>query len=133
VWKGSETLTVVQRTTARTTGFYVRNIGNPAVWRRFVRGRINVRGITLALVKRATRQLVATVDLAIAAMKGETEVGMVRRQLRELSAGSVRILYMLSGNDPGLDETPSISAFVAGACAASEMCRSIRSRRPITL
>jgi alpha/beta superfamily hydrolase len=104
VWQGDESLTVVQRTTFRTTGFYLRNLANPAMWRRLCQGQINVSGITRALAIRAARQLAAAADPAIAAVNGETNVGMVRRQLGELSQRSVRILYVLSGNDPGLDE-----------------------------
>ena len=104
VWQGNESLTVVQRTTLRTTGFYLRNLTSPAMWRRLFQGQINVSGITRELASRAARQLAAAADPAIAAVNGETRVGMVRRQLGELSQRSVRILYVLSGNDPGLDE-----------------------------
>ncbi len=104
VWEGDESLTVVQRTTLRTTGFYLRNLVNPGTWRRMIRGQINVSGITRALASRAVRQLAAAADPAIAAVNGETKVGMVRRQLTELTQRGVRILYVLSGNDPGLDE-----------------------------
>jgi len=104
VWQGTESLTVVQRTTLRTTGFYLRNVARLAVWRRLLRGQISAGRITWTLARRAALQLAAIADPAIAAVRGETTVGMVRRQLRELSARSVRILYVLSGNDPGLDE-----------------------------
>jgi alpha/beta superfamily hydrolase len=104
VWQAGESLTVVQRTTFRTTGFYLRNLARPAMWQRLFQGQINVSGITRALASRAARQLAAAADPAIAAVNGETRVGMVRRQLSELSQRSVRILYVLSGNDPGLDE-----------------------------
>lgn len=104
IWQDGESLTVVQRTTFRTTGFYLRNLASPATWRRLLQGQINVSGITRALANRAARQLAAAADPAIAAVNGETRVGKVRRQLGELSKRSVRILYVLSGNDPGLDE-----------------------------
>jgi hypothetical protein len=104
VWTGGESLSVVQRTTFRTTGFYLRNVTNLAVWRRLLRGQVNVSGIAGALASRAVRQIAAAADPAIAAVRGETLVGMVRRQLTELVQRSVPILYVLSGNDPGLDE-----------------------------
>jgi pimeloyl-ACP methyl ester carboxylesterase len=104
VWSGGESLSVVQRTTLRTTGFYLRNLVSLDMWRRLLRGQINARGIAAALARRAVRQLAAAADPAIAALTGETQVGMVRRQLAELSARPVQILYVLSGNDPGLDE-----------------------------
>jgi alpha/beta superfamily hydrolase len=104
VWRDGESLSVVQRTTFRTTGFYLRNVTNPAVWRRLLQGQINANGIAGALASRAVHHLAAVADPAIAAVRGETSVGMVRRQLAELAQRSVQILYVLSGNDPGLDE-----------------------------
>jgi alpha/beta superfamily hydrolase len=104
VWEGNESLTVVQRTTLRTTGFYLRNLVNPGMWRRMMLGKVNISGIVRALAGRAVRQLAAAADPAIAAVNGETQVGMVRRQLAELTERGVGILYVLSGNDPGLDE-----------------------------
>ena len=104
VWRGNKSLSVVQRTTFRTTGFYLRNAANPVVWRRLFRGQVNVPGIAGALASRAVRHVAAVADPAIAAVRGETSIGMVRRQVDELARRSVEILYVLSGNDPGLDE-----------------------------
>ncbi len=104
VWTGEASLSVVQRTTFRTTGFYLRNIASPDVWRRLVRGQVNITGIAGALAMRAARHAVAAAEPAMAAVRGESFVGMVRRQLAELTERSVQILYVLSGNDPGLDE-----------------------------
>jgi pimeloyl-ACP methyl ester carboxylesterase len=104
VWQGTESLAVVERTTLRTTGFYLRNVTSPTVWHRLLRGKISAGRIAWTLVQRATLQLAAIADPAVAAIRGETKVGKVRRQFRELSERSVHILYVLSGNDPGLDE-----------------------------
>jgi hypothetical protein len=104
VWRGGESLSVVQRTTFRTTGFYIRGVASPTVWKRLAQGKINIGGIARALAGRALRQLAAAATPAITAVSGETQVGMVRRQLKELTQRPVRILYVLSGNDPGLDE-----------------------------
>jgi dienelactone hydrolase len=111
VWQDGESLSVVQRTTFRTTGYYLRNIGNLAVWRRLLQGQVNAAGIAGALANRAVRQLAAVADPAIAAVRGETPVGMVRRQIAELAQRSVQILYVLSGNDPGLDEIAEYFGF----------------------
>jgi alpha/beta superfamily hydrolase len=104
VWTGDASLSVVQRTTFRTTSFYLRNITKPDVWRRLFRGQVNVSGIAGALASRAVRHVAAAAEPAMAAVRGESSVGMVRRQLAELAERSVQILYVLSGNDPGLDE-----------------------------
>jgi hypothetical protein len=104
VWCDGESLTVRQRTTFRTTRFYFRNILCADMWRRLASGRINVTGIAGVLACRALRQLAAVLDPVLTTMRGETRVGIVRRQVSTLAARSVEILYVLSGNDPGLDE-----------------------------
>jgi hypothetical protein len=104
IWDGNEALTVVQQTTLRTTRFYLRNLSCRQVWRRLATGRINVSGITHVLAGRALRQSIAALDPLITRLHGETRIGRVRRQVRELAARPVPILYALSGNDPGLDE-----------------------------
>jgi alpha-beta hydrolase superfamily lysophospholipase len=105
VWHEGESLSVVQRTTFRTTRFYLRNLVSPMMWRRLFAGQINLTGITRALAGRAVRRFAAVADPAIALLnRGETQVGRVRRQVGALRQRGVPILFMLSGNDPGLDE-----------------------------
>ena len=105
VWHEGESLSVVQRRTFRTTRFYVHNLASQAMWRRLLAGEVNIAGITRALVGRAARRLAAIADPALALLRGgETEVGRVRRQVRGLRQRGVPILFVLSGNDPGLDE-----------------------------
>jgi alpha-beta hydrolase superfamily lysophospholipase len=105
LWQEGESLSVVQRTTFRTTRFYLRNLISPLVWQRLMHGEINVTGITRALLGRALRRVVAAGDPALALLKHhETQVGRVRRQMRDLQQRNVPILFVLSGNDPGLDE-----------------------------
>lgn len=105
VWHEGKSLSVVQRRTFRTTRFYVHNLASQAMWRRLLAGEVNIAGITRALVGRAARRLAAIADPALALLRGgETEVGRVRRQVRGLRQRGVPILFVLSGNDPGLDE-----------------------------
>jgi alpha-beta hydrolase superfamily lysophospholipase len=105
VWQDGESLSVVQRTTFRTTRFYLHNVVSPLVWRRLMHGEINVAGISRALVGRALRRVVAAGDPALTLLKRrESQVGRVRRQMRDLQRRNVPILFVLSGNDPGLDE-----------------------------
>ena len=93
VWCDGELLTVRQRTTFRTTRFYFRNILCADMWRRLASGRINVTGIAGVLACRALRQLAAVLDPVLTTMRGETRVGIVRRQVSTLAARSVEILY----------------------------------------
>jgi alpha-beta hydrolase superfamily lysophospholipase len=105
VWQDGESLSVMQRTTFRTTRFYLRNLITLHVWHRLVHGEINVAGITRALAGRALRRVIAAGDPALALVKKhETHVGRVRRHMRDLQRRKVPILFVLSGNDPGLDE-----------------------------
>ncbi|HUB47523.1 MAG TPA: hypothetical protein VMB73_21285 [Acetobacteraceae bacterium] len=105
MWDDGESLSVVQRTTFRTTRFYLRNIHSPHVWQRVLHGEINIGGIGRALAGRALRRVAATADPALALLRQqETRVGYVRRKIRCLRQRRVPILFVLSGNDPGLDE-----------------------------
>jgi hypothetical protein len=90
VWHEGDSLSVMQRTTFRTTRFYLRGLASLGVWRRLLRGRINVSGIARALAGRAIRHAATATDPAIAAVRGETQVGMVHRQLCELAERSVQ-------------------------------------------
>jgi alpha-beta hydrolase superfamily lysophospholipase len=104
-WQDGESLSVVQRTTFRTTRFYLHHLISPLVWRRLMHGEINIGGITRALAGRALRRVAAAGDPALALLqRHETRVGRVRRQMRDLQRRNVPILFMLCGNDPGLDE-----------------------------
>jgi hypothetical protein len=105
VWQDGESLSVVQRTTFRTTRFYLRNVATAATLQRLLHGEINVPGISRALAGRAARRVAAACDPLVRLLRRqETPVGRVRRQVRELTRRAVPILFVLSGNDPGLDE-----------------------------
>jgi alpha-beta hydrolase superfamily lysophospholipase len=105
VWREGESLSVVQRITPRTTEFYLRNLTRQHALQRLIHGKINIGGIVLALARRTLRKLVAATDPALALLqRHETRVGWVRRQVRGLQQRNVPILFVLSGNDPGLVE-----------------------------
>ena len=105
VWEGGESLSVVQRTTFRTTRFYMRNLVASETWQRLARGDINVTGITRALAHRAIRRMAAAADPMLGMLRRhESHVRSTRRQMRQLHERGVPILFVLSGNDPGLDE-----------------------------
>lgn len=104
-WHEGDSLTVVQRTTFRTTQFYLSNLRSRAVWQRLVQGEVNIGGISRALVGRAFRRVLAATDPALGLLRTtETPVGRIRRQVRSLRDRDLPILFVLSGNDPGLDE-----------------------------
>lgn len=104
-WRDGQSLSVVQRATFRTTRFYLQNATSSAVWQRLLRGEVNVQGITRVLVQRVWRRALAACDPAVSLLRRqETQVGRVRRNIHNLRRRQVPILYVLSGNDPGLDE-----------------------------
>lgn len=104
-WDEGESLSVVQRTTFRTTHFYLSHLRSRAVWQRLMQGEINIGGITRALAGRALRRVLAASDPALGLLRhNESQVGHIRRQMRILRNRNLPILFLLSGNDPGLDE-----------------------------
>jgi alpha/beta superfamily hydrolase len=105
IWQEGIPLRVVQRNTKRPTQFYVRNLGNAAVWRRVLRGEVNVSGIFRALAGRALRRVRSRADPLLASCRGTpSDYGRVRAWFRDLERRGVPVLYVLSFNDPGLDE-----------------------------
>ena len=105
MWDEGESLSVVQRTTFRTTRFYLRHLPSLHVWQRVLHGEINIAGISRALAMRVLRRIAAAADPALALLRRkETRVGFVRRNIRSLRQRRIPILFVLSGNDPGLDE-----------------------------
>lgn len=107
VWQDGIPLRVVQRNTKRPTQFYLRGLHNAAVWRRVLKGDVDVRGIAGALAGRAWRRLRSLVDPLLPAGAGTgapSRYGLVRGWFRDLARRGVPVLYVLSFNDPGLDE-----------------------------
>ena len=104
-WQAGESLSVVQRTTLRPTRFYIQNLASKTTLRRLITGEISIMRILRGLAGRVGRRIAAIADPALTILRGgETPVGQVRRQVRGLRQRGVPILFMLSGNDPGLDE-----------------------------
>ncbi len=64
VWTSGTSLRVVQRTTRRTTRFYMENIGSKAVWHRLLRADIDVFGIGRTLAGRVLRRVRSRLDSA---------------------------------------------------------------------
>ena len=105
VWDEGESLSVVQRTTFRTTRFYLHHLASPSVWHRIIHGEVNLGGISRTLATRVLRRAAAAADPLLALFgREETRVGCVRREIRALRQRHMPILFVLSGNDPGLDE-----------------------------
>lgn len=105
VWREGDSLSVVQRITPRTTGFYVRNLFRQHALQRLFHGKVSIGGIAGALAKRLLHKIIAAGDPALALLqRHETRVGRVRRQVRDLQQRNVPMLFVLSGNDPGLVE-----------------------------
>ena len=105
VWREGDSLSVVQQVTPRTTQFYLRNLTRQHALRRLLQGKVSVGGIARAFVARLLRRAAAAGDPMLALVqRHETRVGRVRRKVRDLHHRNVPILFVLSGNDPGLVE-----------------------------
>jgi len=104
-WQHGESLSVVQRTTLRTTRFYLRGLATRQAWLRLLHNEVNIAGIGRALTGRVARRLTAATDPMLALLRQrETRFSRVRRHVSNLRQRHVPILFLLSGNDPGLDE-----------------------------
>lgn len=103
VWQDGIPLRVVQRNTKRPTQFYLRGLHSSAVWRRVLKGEVDVAGIARVLAGRVLRRLRSLADPVLPG-GGPSRYGLVRGWFRDLARRGVPVLYVLSCNDPGLDE-----------------------------
>ena len=95
----------MQRHDRRTTRFYLRDLASQHALQRLLHGKVSIGGIARALTARVLRRAAAAGDPMLALLqRQETRVGRVRRKVRDLHQRNVPILFVLSGNDPGLVE-----------------------------
>lgn len=104
VWNPGTSLRVVQRNTKRTTQFYMQHLRTAAVWRRLRKGEIDVVGIGRTLTGRLVRRLRSNADPLLAVFGAKSRFGTVRRWFQTLQDRKIPVLFVLSENDPGLDE-----------------------------
>lgn len=105
VWREGDPPDAIRRSALRPTQFYLRHIFDPQSWRRMFAGDFDVLNLIRVVALRMVQRGIAGLDPVIALTLGRaTRVGRVRRSLRSLSFRGVPILYVLSNNDPGVEE-----------------------------
>ena len=95
IWRKGDSLDPARIDEGRPTRVYLEQLGDPAMWRRLARGRIDVRTISRHLASRAVARLTLRLDDR-------------RRRLRtgvaELSARGGRACLLMGVDDASLDE-----------------------------
>lgn len=105
VWREGDPPDAVRRTDLRPTRFYLRNILSGQAWYRLLRADFDVVNLVRVLLLRVLRRLVAELDPVLSLVwRGATRVGRIREAVAGLGRRGVPILYVLGGNDPGVEE-----------------------------
>jgi pimeloyl-ACP methyl ester carboxylesterase len=104
-WKEGDSLEVAFRKRYRSTGWYLAMLRDPDVWRRLLRGEVDVRGISAKLLRQLVKRSQILFGHGLARVSGtESNSQKVVRWFRELSQRGTRVLLIYSAEDVGLDE-----------------------------
>jgi pimeloyl-ACP methyl ester carboxylesterase len=108
LWRTGDSVETVRRQSMRSTVFYIDGLKTRRVWRRMLRGDVNVPGIAWLLTKRLTHRIAYAALLpavAVAERLGlESRLRFPQRALRRLARRGVKLLLVVGREDPGLDE-----------------------------
>ncbi len=106
-WKEGDPVTLTEREDFRTfksSRFYARAVLEPGVWRRILRGEVNVRAVGGVLVERAISQIEAALPSVTARVQRRRRPAtVVEGEFRRLCERGVVSLLALSIEDGGLD------------------------------
>jgi alpha-beta hydrolase superfamily lysophospholipase len=103
-WKEGDSIEVTVRQSFKSTRFYARALLEPEVWRRVVRGQVNLRGIASTLKGRLANRLASELGVVRARVTGATgPQSEVERAFAAMSERGVESLLAFSFNDGGLD------------------------------
>ena len=101
-WKRGDSLEVAMRSGFRSTSWYLANLFDAAVWRRVLRGDINVRGISKALVRRVLQRFGAVSNVEASGTPAPRK--QVLKWFRQFRERGTDVLLVYSAEDGGLDE-----------------------------
>ncbi len=103
-WKEGDSLELSMRKSFLSTRYYARALLEPAMWKRLVRGRVNVRGVMGALRERMATQARARAEALRARLTGQREPQTdIERAFVAISDRGVASLLVFSFDDGGLD------------------------------
>jgi hypothetical protein len=103
-WKPTDSLALVTRRSVKASRYYRAALWQPETWKRLLLGRIDVRAILAALLRRVGRRLQQHASALRSLLTGgpyeHSEIG---RKFRALLRRGTRVQLIFSGNDGGLD------------------------------
>jgi pimeloyl-ACP methyl ester carboxylesterase len=103
-WKEGDPVTPQTRQSFHSTRFYAKSILDGQVWRRALRGDVEVRAIARVLVERLKTRVDAEVPKLMARLRGRLRPqNDVERAFQAMSDRGVETLMVLSFDDGGLD------------------------------
>jgi pimeloyl-ACP methyl ester carboxylesterase len=103
-WKDGDSLELSTRSSFNSTRYYVRSLLNPVVWRRALRGEVQLGAIARVLRERFVARTVAGIQSIAARARSEPEpFTEVARAFRTMSDRGVESLLIFSFDDGGLD------------------------------
>lgn len=103
-WREGDSLELSMRKSFLSTRHYARSLLRPATWKRLLGGRLDVRGVALALSERASAQAAARAQALRAWLAGKGEPQSdVERAFIAMSDRGVASLLVFSFEDGGLD------------------------------
>ncbi len=103
-WKEGDTLELSMRKSFLSTRYYARSLLEPAMWKRLLGGRVDVRGVVGVLRERVAAQAVARAVSLRARFAGErAPQSDVERAFVAMSDRGVASLLVFSFDDGGLD------------------------------
>jgi pimeloyl-ACP methyl ester carboxylesterase len=96
IWRTGDTLEIGKRDTAGAASMYIQGLRDPQIWKRLIRGDIQVWAISRSLARRFADRLVRRRDQAATAK--------MKADLASLSARKARLHMLLGVHDAALDE-----------------------------
>jgi dienelactone hydrolase len=103
-WREGDSLELSVRKSFLSTRYYARALLNTQVWRKAIRGKVNVLGVAGVLRQRLEAHLVARAERTMARIRGRHQPqSEVERAFHGMCTRGVDTLLVFSFNDGGLD------------------------------
>jgi hypothetical protein len=103
-WKEGDSLELSMRKSFLSTRYYLRAVFNPVVWKRAIRGKVNVRAVMGILRERFVARTKADVGRIAHHLRGQGEPQTeIEQAFRAMSRRGVDSLLVFSFSDGGID------------------------------
>jgi hypothetical protein len=106
IWRHGDSLEIAFEETYKSSGFYLTKLFERETWQRLLQGKIALRGIGTELAKRLSKRITSSAIEAAHwfGQRAESDLGRVRAWFHEMEARKVRLMFVYSAGDAGLDE-----------------------------